>query len=501
MAISNAVGQERVSRVTGYSLSRGFFTDETPNLPQLVAVFGEANTANQTGLTTDKVEITTAQQAGERFGFGSPLHQMFRILRPPNGGGIGGIRTFAFPQISDQAATPSTRIITITGTATANTTHTALINGRTSVDFQTYTYAVVNGDTATVIAGKIVAAVNSVIGAPVIASNALGVITFTSKWEGETAEELNVSFNTGSVSAGLTYSQTGTTAGSGVVSLAASLNQFGSDWYTSVINPYGESQFDALEQFNGTPAVDNPIGRYNGLIFMPFMAYFGSTLSSLASILTITNNSARLNQVTNVLCPAPNSEGFSFEAAANVALLVARQHQDSPHTDINAQPYPDMPVPTNGDIGDDNRDVLVKNGASTVILNNGRYEIQDLVTTYHPAGETPLIFSYSRNLNIDFNISFRYRLLEERFVRDKALIPDDQITQVPNTIKPKDWRAIIFGLFDELGLDAVIQDVQFSKDSLRVEISSTNPNRFETVFDYRRSGLHRIGSTDVSVGF
>ena len=73
--ISTAVGTERISRVSGYKIKKGFFSNETTNLPQLIAVFGEANAANQVGLTTDKVEITSAQEAAELFGYGSPIHQ------------------------------------------------------------------------------------------------------------------------------------------------------------------------------------------------------------------------------------------------------------------------------------------------------------------------------------------------------------------------------------------------------------------------------------------
>lgn len=505
MAISTAVGLERISRIRGYGLEAGFFQDTTPNLPQRIAVLGEANTANQSGLSTDKKEITSAQQAAELYGYGSPLHQIFRILRPLRGSGVGGIRTFAFPQVSDVAATASTREWTVTGTATANATHSVIVNGRDNVDLQLYSYTVATGDTPTDIAEKIVTAVNGVLGSPVTASNALGVVTFTTKWKGATSDEVTIRFDIGATGIGVTYAETATTAGAGAVTLSTALDQFGDDWYTVVINPYGSAQFVTLEDFNGTPVDNPPTGRYAGTTFLPFMAYFGLRESTVANIQAVTDVAARKTQVTNVYCPSPNSEGYTWEAAANVARLAARSHQDTPHTDINAKSYPDMPVPVNGDIGDmmdyNNRDVLVKSGASTVILKDGAYQIQDLVTTYHPDGETPLIFSYVRDLNIDFNVAYRYRLLEERFVRDKTLIPDDQVTEVSDTIKPKDWKSIIYGLADELASLALITNPDFMKETLRVEINDNNPNRFEATFDYSRSGLARIVSTNVRAGF
>jgi len=503
--ISTAVGLERISRVSGYKIKKGFFSNETQNLPQIIAVFGEANTANQSGLTVTKREVTSAQEAAELYGYGSPIHAQMRILRPISGDGVGGIPTIVFPQVSDEGATSTTREWTVTGTATANATHTLVVNGRTGIDFQNYSFSVVTGDTATVVAGKIKDAVYGVLGSPVSADNTAGVITFTSKWEGATSAEITISVDFGSVSAGMSYSQTDSTDGAGAVDLADSFSQFGDDWYTIVTNPYGSAQLSAFEAFNGVPDAENPTGRYAGLLFKPFMAFFGSVLSDKDDLITITDNASRVSQVTNVLCPAPASLGFTYEAVANVVALFARIMQDSPHLDVNNKAYPDMPIPTSGNIGDmadyNNRDLLVKNGCSTVMLENGAYKIQDLVTTYHPDGEVPLQYSYARNLNLDWNVSDAYRTLETLRLKDKTLVSDSQIVTVSGAIKPKEWKAVVIDLFNSLAEKALINDPNFSKDSLLVQISATNPNRFETFFRYKRTGIARIESTDVEAGF
>jgi len=53
-AISTAVGLERRARVAGYRITKGFFNDTSANLNQIIAIFGEANTANQGTLDTAK---------------------------------------------------------------------------------------------------------------------------------------------------------------------------------------------------------------------------------------------------------------------------------------------------------------------------------------------------------------------------------------------------------------------------------------------------------------
>lgn len=504
-AISTAVGLERRSRTSGYKIKKGFFEPYTPNLPQIVAIFGEANTANQATLNTDPFEFTSAQEVGKRYGYGSPLHQIARILRPSTSAGIAGIPTVIIPQVSDEAATATVHTWEVTGPATENATHTLVIAGRRSVDFTEYSYSIVKGDTPTAIAQKMADAVNGVLGAPVTATAALGVLTLTTKWKGATSAYLKTSVSIGNKIAGIGYSQTAGTDGAGSVDLAAALAHLSNTWYTSVINPYGESQLDTLEQFNGIPDPENPTGRYEGMVFKPFMAFFGSTLDSKDALAAITDAPARVEQVTNVLCPAPKSEAFPWEAAANVVRLFARIMQDTPQLDVNMKSYPDMPVPENGVIGDmsnyNNRDFLVKKGCSTVTLDNGAYKIQDLVTTYHPEGESPLQYAYARNLNLDWNVSFTYRVIEDRNVKDHVLIRDSQITDAAKAIKPAEWKAVLSTVFENLAERALINDPEFSKTSLQVQVSSDNPDRFETAFRYRRTAIARILSTDVEAGF
>lgn len=59
-----AVGNERISKIVGYQITKGNFANATSNLPQRIAVFAEANEANQATLSTAATEVTSAQQAG-----------------------------------------------------------------------------------------------------------------------------------------------------------------------------------------------------------------------------------------------------------------------------------------------------------------------------------------------------------------------------------------------------------------------------------------------------
>ena len=508
--ISSAVGSERISRVVGYKLKKGNFAISSPNLPQKIYILAEANQANQGTMPVEKREITSAKEAGELYGFGSPIHQIMRILRPISGDGVGGIPTVVFP--TEEDTTPTAAVadcdVVLSTVATDSATHYVVINGRNNVDGVPYSYNVVKGDTDAEIMDKIVAAVNNVPGSPVIAAAVGGPpttsFTLTTKWRGISAAELQVRFDDGGKDCGITYSSP-VTGGTGAADISAALAALENEWYTILINSHGTDVFDTLEITNGIPDPDNPTGRYEATILKPFISVWGSIEDDKDNLAAITDAAARKDQVTHALAPAPLSEGYTWEAAANMTYLFANITQDSPHLDVSGKTYPDMPVPADELIGDmssyNNRDFLVKKGSSTVDLVAGKYSVQDFVTTYHPDGEIPPQFRYCRNLMLDFNVRYGHYILEQAFVVDKAMVPSNQSVSVANTIKPKDWIQVLRSYADDLSLRALISDADFMKDSIIVEISTVNPDRLETFFRYKRSGIARIGSTDAEAGF
>jgi len=501
---SNAVSSAAVSRIVGYILNKGNFATSSPNLPQSIAILAEANDANQATMPTEGTTITSAQQAGNLYGYGSPIYHIARILFPLQGGGISSIPVTVFAQETADGSTTKIIEITPSGTATADGTHTLVIAGREGLDAQFYDININVGDTTDSITAKMEDAVNAILGAPVIGSSTDYEATFETKWSGLTANELSISVNTNNNDLGITYAVSSTQSGSGTPSIADALSQFGSTWYTLVINGYSTNSniMSALENFNGIPDPTNPTGRYTGIIMKPFVALTGSTADDPSSI-----TDARKNQVTISICPAPLSDGFTFEAAANVCLLCAPQMQDTPALDIAGRNYPDMPAITQELWGSAamstyvNRDAIVKKGCSTVDLISGVYVMQDFVTTYHPIGETPPQFRYVRSLTIDFNIRFGYYLLEQIYVMDHVIAKDTDIVNSGNVVKPKDWKGVLFTYATDLTKRSLITDPEFMEASINVALSATNPDRLDTLFSYKRSGYARIAATTATAGF
>ena len=504
-AISTAVGSERLSRTTGYKIGKLFPSNETENLPQKIVIIGQPNTANEALISLDAQEIISAEEAGKIFGYGSPIHSVMRILRPTTSEGVGGIPTIVIPQKVAEGATASTKTFIVTGTALQNITQVVKVAGRESLDFQSYSFSISKGETANKIATKIANSVNKVLGSPLTADAMIDMVVFTSKFKGEVSKDIEIEFLSDAIETGITYTQTEKTDGSGLADFSNLKDYFGQEWHTIVLNTYAQNAMSLLQEINGINYLNNPTGLYNPLVFKPFLAFLGSKKEDRADLLELATLNNGEGNLTNVICVAPKTPAMEYEIAANVVTLFARVAQDTPELDVNAMSYPDLPVPSNGVIGEmkdyNTRDLLVKGGVSTVTLDKGVYKIQDLVTTYHTEGENPFQFSYPRNINIDWNVKFGYSKLEDKHLRDRVIVRDNSFTDSRNAIKPKQWKAIVMGYFDTLNSRALINDPDFSKSSLQVEIDSVNPNRFNTFFRYRRTGIARITSTDVEAGF
>lgn len=498
---SNAIGVERVSRIIGYLLKKGNFSLTSPNLPQRIAILGEANTSHQATLDTEPYEFTSLKQVGERYGYGSPLYSIARILRPVNGDGVAGIPTVIYPQAQAEIAGARSITVAPSGVATGNGTHFVVVAGRDNVDGSVYAIEVVEGDTAAEISDKIADAVNNVLASPVTADSSAYNATLTTKWKGQSANGLQVSIDTGDDDLGLSYAVAVSASGYGTPSISASLTSFGNIWNTIVINSYGtvSTIMSALEAYNGKPHDTLPTGRYTGNVWKPFIALTGSVADDPTEF-----TDERDEDVTIAICPAPASKGLPMEAAANMCVLFALVAQNNPHLDVCGQSYPDMPTPTTsiGSMADYNsRDSFVKKGCSTVDLVSGRYQVQDFVTTYHPDGETPPQFRYCRNLNIDWNVRYGYYLKEQESVADHMIANNDDVVAVDSVIKPKQWIQIIGAYAEDLTNRGLTVDAAFMQASIEVGISTTNPDRLETFFRYKRSGVARITATTAEAGF
>lgn len=495
---SNAVASNRISEVVGYLLDQGDFSTTSPNLPISIAVFGEANTANQSGLDTTKpARILSSQQAGQLYGFGSPLHTIADKLFPASGGGVS-VPVWVYPQAAAGGAAAEVQTITVTGTATASGTINVMIAGRA------YPVNITSGDNVTAIGVKIYNAINGVLSCPVTATKLAGVVTLTAKWAGLTSAGITVSVDLGTTSLGSTYAVAEVTPGTGTPLIATQLAQFGTQWNNIVINGYGlvAQTIGELETFNGVPDPVSPTGRFQGTAFRPFVALCGTVVDDPTSI---TGAAGRKTQVTIAACPAPLSPGLPYEVAAAYAVELAAITQNAPHTDVMDRRLVDVPMPALGTIPAMNdynvRDADVQLGCSTCEIVDGGYVIHDFVTTFRPDGVAVPQWRYVRDLFVDMNVEYGWMLRVKTKFAGHTLCNDNDIVTADMTVKPKMVIAEGKAYASDLGKRALIADVQFMQDSLTAQINGTNPQRLDTTFKYKRTGMSRIVATTAKAGF
>jgi phage tail sheath gpL-like len=503
---SSAVALNRVSRVIGYSILKGFFQKTSGNLPQTVAILGEANNANQGNFTDGvPVQITSAGQAGVLFGYGSPIHGMCRILFPVNGSSVPA-NVFVYPQAAASGAVAQTITYTVGGASTSAATGTlqVVLNGRTSVDGSFYNINVTAGQSQASVASAINAAINGVLGAPMSSTVSSNVGTLTAKWKGLTSAECNF-YVIDTIGTGFTFTVASGVAGTGTPSISTALNNFGDQWNTVVISGYGleSTTTAALEAFNGITGVQNPTGRWQGIVMKPFVALCGSVASAYTTVTAITNSGSYPTNMTISADPCIGSSGTSYEAAANFAAGWLPILVNAPQNNLAGIYLPDMPLPpasfANPQYSD--RDAAVQLGSSTTSISNGQYLVQDFVTTYHPAGENPPIFAKCRDIMVDLNIWYAWKLIVQQSIIDKVIVNDNDIVNAANVIRPKDVKSLLVGMITDLVNRGFIANAAFSIASISVTINQTNPDRLDITWQYQRTGNAAIVAMTATAGF
>jgi phage tail sheath gpL-like len=503
--ISTAISPNAIAAIVGYNLRRLELAKTPTGLPFSIAILAEANSDFQTPVA-EPFSFASADEVGQKMGYGSPAHSIARIVRPSSGGGAGLIDTFMIPQEEAAGASAATLVITVVGTATKSGTSFVRINGRTQIEGQNYSFSVEEGDTEIIIADKIATAIGGttsagiaggVLASPVEAdsSAADGSVTVTTKWAGDTASQLTADIEQGNEQ-GVTYSIGAVSGGTGVPDV--DLSAIGEDkWYPVIINGLGNKTviFQALVDWNGN--ADNDSGRYSASIWKPSVAYAGSTQSSTAYLLGVQASFA--SEMTNVLCTAPNSECFNFELAANWGLIAAQLGDFLPHRDLIGQRLTAIPPPPNNDIGEmafeATREALVRGGVSTVKYSEANgYEILDSVTSYHPTSPAPQFYIYSRTryFAIHFNLKYLIVLQYNTVVNGKTLTKIS--LPLEGTITLSAWKGVLTSIAFAARDRGLITNPEFTIANLQVIVPESNGNRVESKFLYKMTGSAVVGS-------
>jgi phage tail sheath gpL-like len=434
---------------------------------------GDATAATKVYGPVSDPPAQTEDDVIARVGAGSELHRMWRAFTKNN----KSTPVYLMPT-TQSAGAAATLAVTLTGTATTAGTVRVFV-GTHSVDV-----AVASGDTATVVAASITAAVNANVNWPVTASTASGTLTFTAKQLG-----LRGNFLRASVAV---------IAGAGITSTAALPAYFTGgttedDWTTALATLATKSFYYNVSASNtaGLTALVAQVSQQQlPLTGIRERVFAGSNGTSSSAITIATAlNAARLEIVrseesdwTPAEIAAHAAGAYALEELGTVPRHNFSGYGNDPATALTWL----LPAPRSG---------KAPTPASLLAdLNNG-------VT---PIGVTAQGGTYivkritSRSLsgaNADYRIRDAHRVTETDFFADDLLAklslqfagcdlladlgPTDIPPDNPRWTCPRFLRNAIVSLIDVYAGRARMKNAAAVKAGLVVQISSGNPNAVE----------------------
>jgi phage tail sheath gpL-like len=481
-----------VARVVGIDT---FFKDlrggAAVSLPQQIALLAQGNTAS-VGYSLLPRRVLSAAEAASVYGFGSPIHLGMLELLPPTGGGVGSIPVWVLPLNDDGAGVAATGTITPAGVAAATATYFVRISGILSAPF-----LVTAADSVAVQCASITAAINAVLGQPVIATNNTTAVGIAAKWKGATGNEIKLEvLDALGVSAGSLFTIVNPASGATDPVVTTALAGIGPDWITLVVNSFHGTNTTVLNaiQTKGEARWDKQVRR-------PFVAICGNDEAVFATATATT--AARKTDRINCQVVSPGSVHLPVQIAAAQVREIAKVADDNPPTDYGSRKVTTLlPGAPASQWDYTTRDAAVKAGCSTIEVKNGVVCLSDIVTMYHPDGEIPPAYRYVvdivKLMTIIFNIDLEFSQPEW----DGApLIPDGQPTVNPNARRPSSAKAALSRIIDGLALEAIISDPDAAKAATTASINATNPKRLDVSTTVQLSGNTNIISIDLNFGF
>jgi phage tail sheath gpL-like len=341
-------------------------------LPQRIAVIAQGRSSATYALT--KFQITSAPQAGARYGYGSPIHLIARELLPENGDGVGTIPVTIYPLEDGYDAVAAAGTITPSGTQTKKAAYRVRIGGILSEAFVIDVSATVAARCA-----AITAAINAVLHMPMVATDNTTSVGLVAKWAGESSNAIVVEVLGEAL--GTTFAIIQPTGGLVNPSVDDALDLVGNVWesmFLNALNSDDEEALDALQTFGE--------GRWGELVRKPFIAFVGNTDEDEADATAVT--STRSDDKVNCQLVGPGSVNMPFVVAARQLARIAKLANNNPPHDYGSQRATGL-IPGDDSVQWDytTRDTAVKAGCSTIEVKDGVVNISDVVTMYRPIGE------------------------------------------------------------------------------------------------------------------
>ena len=506
MAIETSLDTAALASATAVSFKQKKLNNSAVYRPEKVVVIGQAQTGKTPTMNKPILASGNADDIGELFGYGSPLHRMACKLFPRNGNGCK-VDTYFMAVAAPGTSAAEVKNATVTATSVSKSFNgyvkvrdlpfeaAADIAGKIAtryqknpaqaprgLDLNSYEtkyipFTLIKGMTALQAANAIVDVLLEETNLPftpsVVTADSTTKIVLTAKWAGadsafevEFVNEDDEAIT--SADTGISFTVTRATQGAGTGTIPdAALDKLDTEFgVTRVISQYGS-----------TTVLDKLQTKFDSFRD-PLIAQFVICYSSLE---------------------APESSGVpgTYDKEALITLGTARRNDM-----VNVQIY--------GDYGDlrrleyNERNQLLKAGISNLVKKaDGSYTLWDLVTFYHPQGQALPLYRYDRDItviaNCGYDIMNDFRDSEEW--KSIILVAEGDITTNPAARTLNDIKAEVNRRIGLLGKAGFIADYKKAQKETEIEIDSTNPNRVNINPHWDITGVGRIFDIKNFVGF
>jgi phage tail sheath gpL-like len=476
-----------ISRVCGVNVEyRNFNAGSGGFLPQRLAVIGVGN--DDAVYSAEKYEATgNADAVAKRYGYGSQLHLAAKQLFPDGGGGAIFPVTF-YPLAKASGVAAAAGAISCDGTATKAGECTVRIGGVAAI------FAIQKGNAAAAVLESAKTAIQKVLEMPVTAGTITdGELPLTAKWSGATGNSIKIKITTDAE--GVDLGVTEMAGGAVDPDIDTALAGIGQVWETFILSCFAYNNPSRLDKYQTFSE-----GRWSELEKKPCIIAHGC-VDDFATRTAITDQ--RKTDYANFLIQSCGSDELPFVIAAKGLVNdIITTANSNPPTGYHG-------LLTGLAAGDDaaqenytTRNQAVAKGASTNIKNGSVAELNDIVTFYHPDGESIPSRRYVVDLVKLQNIVFNVRMIMEAdALKGAPLVSDATPTTNPKAVQPKTVKTSLINLANSLSAYAIIQEPEFTKENLTVQISSQNPKRLDVKYPVKLSGNVEVTSTDIYFGF
>lgn len=419
-------------------------------IPPTGLIIGMYDVAKTTVVDYVAVRVMSADDVGNKSGFGSHAHRQALKLPPAVFLQGGGVYWIPIPQAT---GTPATANVTFTGDASSSGTWAFLFGG------ERVTIAVTDGMSGDNQAAALVAALAAKPELAVSGVATLNVVAVTAKFdgtpgnqikivinpEGEADSDLNPGTTTCAVSTGDGYLASGATDPDIEDAFFNSSGEdiLGDRWYTAITMPFIDATtigyYKELADQRRDPAVNRMIAAYMGYIKQTY---------AQALALPATVNSEFIGQIWENRYHAPD-----FELSAELCGIILDEQNKAPN-----RPYKTVELSGAYDNTIDNRkypenDALFRAGMSYCNVIGGELILGDIALTYRTNGSGGAATDWYDAVSLHTRQAKAYSL-EQLFLLPKyqrsVVVDNAAVTKIDFAIAPKDVIADLTKLITDL---------------------------------------------------